>query len=159
MTGGYTRELDTAGDNALRGRKAWCGNSGWFVETLASLPATAAGEFVQFKWRLATDTGNYYGGQGWYIDSVRLMDSIATCCTNVTAGPVKAQVIIAGNSVLVRVDSTLGFNYVLEYTDDLRSDDWLEIQPAVAGTGYQIVLQDPAGSGIRRFYRVRAFKP
>lgn len=159
VTGGYTRELDTAGDNALRGRKAWCGNSGWFVETRVDLPAAAAGEFVQFKWRLGTDTGNYYGGSGWYIDSVRVMDGVATCCTNVIAGPVKAQVILAGNTVLVRVDSTLGFNYVLEYTDDLRSDDWLEIQTAVAGTGYQIVLEDPAGSGSRRFYRVRVFKP
>jgi hypothetical protein len=159
VTGGYTRELDTAGDNPMQGRKAWCGNSGWFTETLVSLPASAAGEFVQLKWRLATDSGNYYGGTGWYIDSVRVMDGLATCCTNVTAGPVKAQVMLAGNSVLVRVDSTLGFNYVLEYSDDLASDEWLEIQPAVAGTGYQIVIQDPAGSGSRRFYRVRAFKP
>ena len=159
VTGGYTREIDGAGDNPLAGRVAWCGNSGWFTQTVVTLPAAAAQEFVQFRWRFGTDTGNYYGGSGWYMDSLRVEDGIANCCTNASTGPVKAQVFLTSGSVVVRVASNLGFNYVLEYTDDLRSDDWQEILPPAVGTGYQIILEDAVGAGIRRFYRVRAFKP
>lgn len=80
-TGGYTRTISTLtnDDNPLTGRQAWGGNSGGFISTVVNLPASAAGQSVQFKWRFALDTGNFFGGRGWYIDSVSVRDG-ATCC-------------------------------------------------------------------------------
>jgi uncharacterized repeat protein (TIGR01451 family) len=79
--GGYVRTIstDTNDDNPLAGRQVWGGNSGGFISTIVNLPASAAGQMIQLKWRFAVDTGNFYGGTGWYIDSVSIRDG-ATCC-------------------------------------------------------------------------------
>jgi uncharacterized repeat protein (TIGR01451 family) len=37
------------------------------------------GQSVQFRWRFAVDTGNFYGGFGWYLDTISVKDG-ATCC-------------------------------------------------------------------------------
>jgi conserved repeat domain len=82
-SGGYTRTIgptDPLAQNPLDGRQAWAGISGGFISTVANLPAAAAGQTVQFKWRLGTDLGNDWGGLGWYIDSVSVKDGYA-CCT------------------------------------------------------------------------------
>ncbi len=159
VTGGYTRELDPAADNPLGGRRGWCGNSTVFVETLVNLPAAAAESTVQFKWRFATDSGNYYGGSGWHLDSVTLVDGSYSCCTTVLPGPVNAEVLVTGSNVLVRISSTAGYSYVLDYKDDLHAAAWSEILPSTPGTGEKLILEDPAGEGVGRFYRVRGFRP
>src|SRR5438876_5903301 len=41
--------------NPLGGRKAWSGNSGGFLTTLVNLPAAAAGQTIQLRWRCGTD--------------------------------------------------------------------------------------------------------
>ena len=46
---------------------------------VVALPPQAAGQSVQFRWRFAVDTGNFYGGFGWYLDSISVRDG-ATCC-------------------------------------------------------------------------------
>jgi uncharacterized repeat protein (TIGR01451 family) len=79
LAGGYTRAIDATNDNPLAGRQAWSGNSGGFIATTIGLPASAAGQNIRLKWRFGTDSGNYYGGAGWYIDSVAVSDG-ATCC-------------------------------------------------------------------------------
>jgi len=81
VTGGYVRTLDPTNDNPMAGRRVWGGNSGGFITTAVNLPATAAGQIVQLKWRFGTDTGNYYGGLGWYIDTISITDG-ATCCNS-----------------------------------------------------------------------------
>jgi uncharacterized repeat protein (TIGR01451 family) len=81
LSNGYTRTLDATNDNPLAGRQAWCGLSSNFITTVIGLPASAAGQNVQFKWRFGTDTGNYYGGSGWYIDTVSVIDG-STCCSS-----------------------------------------------------------------------------
>jgi uncharacterized repeat protein (TIGR01451 family) len=80
-SGGYTRIIstETNSDNPLSGRQVWGGNSGGFITSLVNLPPTAAGQTIQLRWRFAVDTGNFYGGAGWYIDSVSLRDG-GTCC-------------------------------------------------------------------------------
>ena len=79
--GGYTRTIlvSTNTDNPLKGRRVWGGNSGGFIQTLVNLPPSAAGQTIQLRWRFAIDTGNFYGGFGWYIDSVFVRDS-GSCC-------------------------------------------------------------------------------
>jgi hypothetical protein len=79
-SGGYNRKIDPTDDNPLDGRFCWSGLSGSFITTVVNLPASAAGQTVQFKWRFGTDTGNAFGTGGWYIDAVALQDG-STCCT------------------------------------------------------------------------------
>ena len=84
VSGGYNRTIAaTNTDNPLAGRAVWAGLSGGFITTAVNLPATAAGQSVQFKWRFGTDIGNYYGGLGWYIDTVSVRDGFQ-CCNSVT---------------------------------------------------------------------------
>lgn len=83
-SGGYNGAINiTNSDNVLAGRAAWGGLSGGFITTTVNLPAAAAGQSVQFKWRFATDIGNFYGGFGWYIDSISVQDG-AQCCDSGT---------------------------------------------------------------------------
>jgi uncharacterized repeat protein (TIGR01451 family) len=81
--GGYVRTISTQtnDDNPLAGRQVWSGNSGGFMTSVVSLPASAAGQVIRLKWRFALDSGNYQGGSGWYIDSVSVQDG-ATCCSS-----------------------------------------------------------------------------
>ena len=81
ITGGYSHAISTGtnSDNPFHGKAVWGGNSGGFTTTTVTLPAQAAGQSVQFRWRFAVDTGNFFGGTGWYIDSVSLRDGF-TCC-------------------------------------------------------------------------------
>jgi uncharacterized repeat protein (TIGR01451 family) len=49
--GGYNTALSSDFGNPLAGRQAWSGNSLGFVTTIVNLPAAAAGENVQLRWR------------------------------------------------------------------------------------------------------------
>jgi uncharacterized repeat protein (TIGR01451 family) len=81
VTNGYNRTISTTNaDDPLTGRRVWSGLSADFITTLVNLPAAAAGQPVQLKWRFGTDIGNSYGGSGWYIDSIGLQDGY-TCCS------------------------------------------------------------------------------
>ena len=67
LTGGYTGTLTNSGGNPIRGRQAWSASSG-YVTTTARLPAAAAGQSVQLRWRAGTDDN--FGGLGWRVDTV-----------------------------------------------------------------------------------------
>jgi uncharacterized repeat protein (TIGR01451 family) len=81
--GGYVRSIVTGtnDDNPLAGRRAWGGNSGGFITSIVNLPPAAAGQSVVLKWRFALDSGNFYGGSGWYIDTISIKDG-AACCSS-----------------------------------------------------------------------------
>lgn len=73
---GYSANLISP-TNPLNGRAAWTGSSSnnippQFVNTTVILPARAANQSVQFRWRQALDQtpGLSYGG--WWIDNVRV---------------------------------------------------------------------------------------
>src|ERR1039457_6849019 len=53
VSGGYNTTLCGDFSNPLAGRQAWSGNSGAFATTGVNLPATAAGQNVQLRWRCA----------------------------------------------------------------------------------------------------------
>ncbi|MGD0651802.1 MAG: endonuclease [Verrucomicrobiia bacterium] len=51
VSGGYNTMLSGDYTNPLAGRQAWSGNSGGFLTTTVNLPAAAAGQNVQLRWR------------------------------------------------------------------------------------------------------------
>jgi hypothetical protein len=80
LSGGYTGTVDINWGNPLGGRAAWCSVSpGYpgYVTTDVKLPAAAAGQTIQFRWRLGTDTSAVSVGQD--IDSIVITDPMNTC--------------------------------------------------------------------------------
>jgi hypothetical protein len=80
---GYTRTISSGFSNPFAGRQAWSGRSGGFITTAVNLPAAAAGQNVQLRWRCATD--NSVSSTGWYIDTISIGD--LSCCTGVVNHP------------------------------------------------------------------------
>jgi hypothetical protein len=75
-SGGYSGRL-VSDTSPMDGRLAWTGNSGGYITTAVTLPASTMGQSVVFRWRVATDTGT--AGSGWSVDTV----SLATfACSN-----------------------------------------------------------------------------
>jgi hypothetical protein len=56
----------------------------------------------------------------------------------------------------ITINSILGLNYSLQYSDSLSATNWITILPPVPGTGASITLSDPAPSATARYYRVTA---
>jgi hypothetical protein len=91
VSGGYNMVISSnegANNNPLAGRKAWSGFSGpystnSFITTIVQLPAAAAGQTIQLKWRLGTDLDNGAdpSAVGWWIDTLNVLDGAYTCCT------------------------------------------------------------------------------
>jgi uncharacterized repeat protein (TIGR01451 family) len=81
VSGGYNNTLSTTRGNPLGGRQAWSGNSGGFIATVVNLPAAAAGQNVQLRWRSGTD--NTTSSAGWYLDSIGVSE--LACCVGTAA--------------------------------------------------------------------------
>ena len=72
---GYNSLLGANGaNNPLAGRNAWSGNSNGYLTTIVRLPASAAGQNVQLRFRFGADDNTVGTGPnpGWYIDNVRV---------------------------------------------------------------------------------------
>jgi hypothetical protein len=67
-SGAYDTELRSDQHNPIGGRMAWTGISSGFRPTVIDLPASFAGKFVVFRWRMATDQS--LGWIGQWIDSI-----------------------------------------------------------------------------------------
>ncbi len=80
VSGGYTRTISTYYSNPLGGRQAWSGSSGGFITTVVTLPASAAGQSIQLKWRCGTDSSVTVAG--WYVDTVSITDGYYACCSD-----------------------------------------------------------------------------
>ena len=78
ISGGYTDTISGSFGSPIAGRQAWSGSSGGFLTTEVTLPAAAAGQSVQLKWRCAVDVS--VSGTGWYVDTISVSDGF-TCCT------------------------------------------------------------------------------
>lgn len=91
LAGGYDGVIDSCCQNPLTGKRAWSGGSGAnqtpeFITSKAKLPASAAGNNVQLRWRVGTDIGTFREGQ--YIDDVIVNDGYAcSCATSVSRAP------------------------------------------------------------------------
>jgi hypothetical protein len=101
VSGGYNATLNSA--NALGSRAGWSGTNGTFSTVLVNLPAAAAGQNVQFRWRCGTDTS--VGGAGWWVDSMTVSSTV--CCgigfaPIITAQPTN-QTVVYGNTASLSV--------------------------------------------------------
>ena len=67
--GGYNGVISGASGNPIGGRQAWTGNTGGFVTTTVYLPASANGQNVTLRWRVASDNSV----------AVRGLSSTASC--------------------------------------------------------------------------------
>lgn len=86
LTGGYDGTIDSCCSNPLAGRRGWSGRSGInqtseFITSKAKLPASAAGQNVQLRWRVGTDIGSFRTGQ--FIDNIVVSDGYVCNCQNV----------------------------------------------------------------------------
>ena len=78
VSGGYTAVVNSGFSNPLAGRAAWGNNNGSVYTTVVvNLPATAAGQNVQFQWRVGTDTSG--AGTGQNVDSISIVDRPSAC--------------------------------------------------------------------------------
>ena len=103
VTGGYNKTVSKAFSNPLKGRQAWGGNSGGFVNTLVNLPAAASGQTVQLRWSVGSD--NSLASTGFYIDSVAISNIV--CCSGSSA-----DLALSGSvsSALVNLSSNVTFS-------------------------------------------------
>ncbi|CAN5645254.1 hypothetical protein BH20ACI4_BH20ACI4_08000 [soil metagenome] len=72
---GYNGTLGAGVNNPLANRMAWNGDSSGYINTTVQLPASAAGQNVQFKWRFGADDNTTGSGAnpGWYVDGVNIV--------------------------------------------------------------------------------------
>lgn len=82
-SGGYDGIIDSCCSNPLAGHMGWSGRSGpnqtsEFITTAVRLPAAAAGQLVQLRWRVGTDVGTFREGQ--YIDDLEVTDGYVCGC-------------------------------------------------------------------------------
>ncbi|HUK81818.1 MAG TPA: PKD domain-containing protein [Verrucomicrobiae bacterium] len=91
VSGGYDTTLSADYGNPLAGRQAWSGNSGGFTTTVVNLPAVAAGQNIQLRWRCATgSTPAPVSSSGtlayWTFDGSTPQPALVM--TNIAASPV-----------------------------------------------------------------------
>ena len=101
VSGGYTGTVSSGFGNPISGRLAWCNVSAGYpayVTTTVNLPAAAAGQTIQLRWRIGTDTTQ--GATGQNIDSLVVNDVCTVACTGgpaLGAPPETQNVLVAAN--------------------------------------------------------------
>jgi Fungalysin metallopeptidase (M36) len=106
VSGAYTRSMVTTTGFPIRGRGAWTGLSGGttaaptFVNTVINLPATMAGQDVQFRWRVACDAATIAAGTaGVRIDDIAITtDSACTSAFTNAGGAITGESCAPANS-------------------------------------------------------------
>jgi Kelch motif/Galactose oxidase, central domain len=85
VVGGYTHMISSSFQSPIAGRRAWSGYSGGFITTTVNLPSAAAGQNIVLRWRLASDNSN--AAAGWRIDTIKIIDCVATPTPTPTPTP------------------------------------------------------------------------
>jgi hypothetical protein len=145
---GYNTTL-FPGTGPLGGRAVWSGNSGGWIITEVNLPPRAAGQTVQFRWRLATDGS--VGGNGWFIDDVAVNEF--PCVPPVT-NPIILRPGRYGTQFGFFVETAPSRLYQVEFKDALNDPAWHFLQTLQGDGGVQFV-GDPTLGTFQRFYRFR----
>jgi len=120
---------------------------------VANLPAAAAGENIQLKWRLATDSGNAYGSVGWWIDSISITDGGSYMCCDGTLAPLLTLPHIQGTNFFFSFQSASNQTYVVEYNNTLSGGAWTPVQ-MLSGDGTVMTITNGLLSS-PAFYRIR----
>ena len=149
---GYNQTLSLYYRNPLAGRPAWSGNSGGFINTIASLPADDAGHNVQLRWRFGSDSS--YGLTGWYVDSVSVSEPGYVCCGSLTP-PALFNLRTVGNGTLAfSYDALTGQIYYLETTTQPGPGGWTVLQTN-SGNSSRLSFTNASNFG-NHFFRLRS---
>ncbi len=143
-SGGYNRTISTSFSSPLAGRQAWSGNSGGYTNTTINLPATAAGQNIQLKWRCGTDSST--SATGWRIDTISL--STLTCCSG--GYPTLSSPRLTNNQFSFLISGAAGSNYVIQATTNLSGNYWIPIQTNAAPF---LFIESNKDLFLQRFYR------
>ncbi len=100
---------------------------------------------------MGTDTGNYYGGTGWYIDSVSITDGYYSCCVPILAVPALVNPQSSSGSFSFSLQTAPGQGYTIQYTDNLANPSWTTLYSFVGDGSLQSVTDSPGVA--QRFYR------
>jgi hypothetical protein len=142
---GYNKVLSDF--NPLGPRPAWSGNSGGWLPVVVSLPPTAAGQSVQFRWRVATASGQTNGA--WFVDSVIVTEPL---CLPPVTNPLILNPRLDGNLFTFAINTISNRNYIIQYTTNVADSVWQDLQ-ILPGNGTQQVVTVPISTDPRRFYR------
>ena len=85
IEGGYNSTIGPGTNNPLANRRGWTGNSGGYITTTAQLPASAAGQNINLRWRFGAD--NNTAAVGWNVDTIRVNGTYACDFTPQTSSP------------------------------------------------------------------------
>ena len=120
----------------------------WAVDGISLAGATA--DTLLFTNVKAAQAGNYV------VVITNVAGSITSSVASLTVLPSGTLISLSmvQPAVSIAFPSEVGFNYVLEYKNSLDDPVWTPLSPAVAGTGVELVLQDPNAPAASRYYRV-----
>jgi hypothetical protein len=100
VSGGYNGSIATGYSSPIAGQNAWTGDfNANYTTTVVNLPAAAFGKNVQFRWRLASDSGVSANPATWRIDTIYLTTNTFNCtsCPSTPAilnGPPPSPVVV-----------------------------------------------------------------
>jgi hypothetical protein len=133
--------------NPLGPRPAWSGNSGGWLPVLVNLPASAAGQPVQLRWRFASSVGMTNGA--WFIDSVKITEPV---CLPPVTNPVILNPRLIRGIFTFAINTVSNRTYVIEYKTNLTDNGW-QIWETLAGSGNQQTISVPTSPDPKRFFR------
>ena len=150
-SGGYVQTLGSG--NALGARQAWTGTNAAFGTVVVNLPASAAGQVVQFRWRCGTDSS--VSRAGWWIDSVTVNGAL--CCGAafppvITAQPQSQTVLqgsAAGFSASAIGQAPLSYQWFFNanaIADATNSNYSIASATTNDTGGYQLIVTNASGS-------------
>lgn len=136
VAGGYTRTISSGFSSPLAGRMAWSGLSGGttaaptYITSTINLPAAAAGQSINLKWRVATDSSSVATGTaGVRIDDIAITNPAYVCAVPVTAASVK----------------THGGAGAMGISMPLAGGPGIESRSGGGTNDYQLIVNFPAG--------------
>jgi hypothetical protein len=150
INGGYNDVISTDFDNPLASRAAWSGDSGGFVLTTVALPPATAGNNVQFRWRLGSDSS--FSGTGWYVDTVMLSVGFA-CCTGTPPVTLTAPRYNSSKQFQFNVVGGTGYTYTILAASNLNLPAWVPLATNIAPFSFTDLN---AAAFTNRFYRARS---
>ena len=78
VQGGYGATItSSATGDPLIGRRVWGGTIPTTNTVIVNLPPAAAGQNVQFRWRVGSDSST--GSTGWFVDTVQIYSTTYNC--------------------------------------------------------------------------------
>jgi hypothetical protein len=150
VSGGYNTNISTSYSNPIAGRSAWSGTSGGFITTVATLPASCAGQSVRLRWRCASDSST--SGTGWYVDTISLTDGYVCCRNLVTPSIVSPH--RAGTNLTFSYTTVTSQTYFVESKTNIVGTNWTPLQTN-PGSGSLKSFTNSTTSDRQRYFRLR----